>query len=132
MQINMTRVQQYEVVVMVVNYANPSHSARRQFSNSCRGFNCSCCDDPRPDFRRDGFGNCYDGCDSSFVYCLRKVDALDGSGCLGGGSILRSNTNYDDRSIDFSQNIVLGLHNPLVFPGLSDTWEVSIFPCRTS
>ena len=126
-QITMTRPPHYEIVVMVVNYTNPSHSARRQTSNSCRGSNCSCCDGSR-----DGSGNCTGGCDTSFVYCLRKVDTLDGSGCPGGVPILRSSTNYDDTFIDFSQNTVLGLKNPLVFQGLSDNWKVSITPCRTS
>ena len=122
----MTRVLQYEVVVMVDNYTNPSQSARRQTSNSCRGSNCSCCDSPE----RDGSGNCQNGCDSSFDYCLRKVDG--GAACSGhgGGTVLRSYTNFDDGSIDFSQNSVLNLNNPLVFQGLTDTWKVSIIPCR--
>ena len=126
-QITMTRLPHYEIVVVIANYTNPSRSARGQTSNTCRGSNCSCCDGSR-----DGSGNCSDGCDSSFVYCLREVDTLDGHGCPYGGTILISHPNYDDRPTDFSQNTVLGLDNPLVFQGLSDTWKVSIIPYRTS
>ena len=76
----------------------------------------------------DGFDSgsfdCY-RCDSFFTYCLRNVDTLT-AGCPEDVNIMRSGVNPDDAPIDFSQNTVLGLDNPLVFQGLSDNWNVSI------
>ena len=118
MQTTLTRLPQYEIVVMIDGYTNPYNA--RPISSSCSGSQCSriCCDG------HDGQGGCY-RCDSFFTYCLRNVDTLK-TDCPEGGTIMRSDVNPNDASVDFSQNTVLGLDNPLIFQGLTDTWNVSI------
>ena len=64
-------------------------------------------------------------CDSYFAYCLRNVGTLT-AGCPEDGNTMRSDTNTNNTFIDFSQNTVFGLDNPLVFHGLNGTWNVSI------
>ena len=116
MQITLTRLPHYNIVVMIGDYTNPHHS-RLSTCNFSRCFK-TCCDG------HDGSGRCYH-CDSFFTYCLRHVDTLTAD-CPEGGTIMRSDVNPNNKSIDFSQNTVLGLDNPLVFHGLNDTWNVSI------
>ena len=124
-QITSTRLPQYKISVMIGNYTNPMQSrilcvdAMQCINN----WSPQCCDG------HDGDGNCHHGCDSFFTYCLRNVDSLT-AGCPEGGNIMRSAINLNDASIDFSQNTVLGLHNPLVFQGLNGAWNVSISSCR--
>ena len=122
-QATSSRLAQYEIAVMIGGYINP-HQVR-QISNSSCNPSRSRCDNM-----------CYDGhagsevchrCDSFFTYCLRNVDtATLSAGCPEGGNILKSDINPNDTSIDFSQNPVLGLDNPLIFQGLDYTWNVSI------
>ena len=121
LQITLTRLPQYKIAVMISSYTNPLQA--RILCSSCMDDTPACCDG------HDGLGGCL-RCDSFFTYCLRNVDTLT-PGCPEGGTIMMSDVNPDDASIDFSQNTVLGLDNPIVFQGLSDTWNVSINPCRS-
>ena len=107
---------QYKTVVMISSYTNSDHSIQ-----NCGRFSCfrTCCDE------HDDSGTKCLGCDSFFTYCLRNVDTLT-PGCPEDGTIMMSDVNPDDAYIDFSMNTVLGLDNPLVFHGLTDTWNVSI------
>ena len=116
----LTGLPQYEIVVMIGGYTNPYHGRQSCSNSACLRV---CCDG------HDGSGNCH-RCDSFFIYCLRNFDTLTAD-CPEGGTVMRSNVNPDDASIDFSQNTVLGLDNPLVFQGINHTWNVSIIPCRS-
>ena len=76
----------------------------------------SCCD-------LAGDGLCaVSGCDNYFYYCLRSLGSGTGPGCRGGRT---SMVGYNDRPLNFSQPIVLGLFNPLPLPGLTTEWNVS-------
>ena len=123
MQITLTGLPQYEVEVTIDGYTNPNQ-ARPSCNHVTDCPYTSCC---------DGFNSmsfvCH-RCDSFFTYCLRSVDTLRDGCPEGGNNTIRSDVNPDDASIDFSQNTVLGLDNPLVFQGINDTWNVSIIPCR--
>ena len=120
MQITLSRLPQYKIEVMIDSYTNPYDRLP-----NCDGLRCFrvCCDG------HDGSGGCR-RCDSFFTYCLKDIDTLTPS-CPENGTIMMSDANPDDAYIDFSQNTVLGLNNPLVFQGLTDTWNVSIIPCRS-
>ena len=85
---------------------------------------CSSCDDTVCCDGHDGLGGCL-RCDSFFTYCLKNVDTRTDD-FPEDGTTMMSDVNPDDASIDFSQNTVLGLNNPIVFQGLNDTWNVSI------
>ena len=64
-------------------------------------------------------------CDTYFHYCLRSLGSQEGGECSYFGSVTSSAT-LDDRPIDFSQSTVLGLSNPLILPGLTNQWNVSL------
>ena len=119
MQLTLTKLPQYKVAILVGNYTNPHQN--RPYKSRCtngHGWIKSCCDG----FDGSSFTCCR--CDSFFMYCLRNVDTLT-AGCPESGTIMRSTVNLNDTSVDFSQNNVLGLDNPLIFQGLNDTWNVS-------
>ena len=110
--------------VRLLDYENPT-----QRCQGCRfldsGFR-SCCDD----FSRSD--RCTDGdreCDSYFTYCLRPFNFLDSQegGCsdLDSSERMTSSVNSNDRSIDFTQDIVLGLDNPFHLQGLTNDYTVS-------
>ena len=63
-------------------------------------------------------------CDSYFYYCLRALGS-EGGHCSYFGNVI-SNVNRNDAFIDFSQSMVLGLDNPLILPGLTNNWTVSL------
>ena len=109
----------YQVEVRLFNYSNPTGR---------------CCDCPRQNMVRsccDAFdiftGPCggVRGCDSFFLYCLRPLNSTVEGGCANFAK-KRSTVNMDDGPINFSQSTVLGLHNPLLLPGLTDAYTVSL------
>ena len=63
-------------------------------------------------------------CDSYFYYCLRALGSQGGS-CSYFGNMTSSSI-FNDASIDFSQSTVLDLDNPLLLPGLTNAWNVSL------
>ena len=63
-------------------------------------------------------------CDNVFHYCLRSISTSNSSNECSGGS--KSNINYNDAPLNFSQSMVLGLPNPLPLRGLTTEWTVSI------
>ena len=66
-------------------------------------------------------------CDSYFIYCLRPVNTSSiEEGCSGFENIM-SNSNRNDGPVNFQNNIVLGLPNPLLLPGLTDNYTVGEF-----
>ena len=123
MQITLTGIPQYEIAVTIDGYTNPQQTRCSNNMNICRHRHNECCDG-----FNSGTFEC-NRCDSFFTYCLRNFDTLT-TGCPEDGSTMRSDVNPNDASIDFSQNTVLGLDNPLVFQGINHTWNVSIGPCR--
>ena len=80
-------------------HGNPCHSPSGQLY---------CCDSFDTESCRGG-----KRCDSYFTYCLRPFgeSRLNTSRCSSAQII--SSTNYDDKSLDFSESQVLGLYNPL-------------------
>lgn len=70
-------------------------------------------------------------CDSYFSYFVRRLGSTEkGENCTLAGEASSSQKmslpNTDDASIDFSDAIILGLENPLVFSGLDDQWNVGL------
>ena len=63
-------------------------------------------------------------CDSYFYYCLRALGS-EGEDCSYFGNVT-SNVNCHDAFVDFSQSPVLGLDNPLILPGLTNNWNISM------
>ena len=83
----------------------------------------SCCDD----FSR--FSDC-DGnrrCDSYFIFCLRPLgserERYDCQTLYNDTKVTSANGN--DAPIDFTNEVVLGLENPFLLPGLTEEYEVS-------
>ena len=101
----------YQLEVTVFGYNNPN--GRCQNCGDLRG----CCDE-------FDITSCFgsDRCDSFFTYCLRTIGST-GRGCSYSGN-QRSDRNTDDRPLDFSQNMVLGLENPIILQGLTETYMV--------
>lgn len=64
-------------------------------------------------------------CDSYFSYCLRPIGS-EGDSCSYFGSRM-STANRDDEHVDFTQNTVLGLENPLQLQGLTANYAVRIY-----
>ena len=60
-------------------------------------------------------------CDSFFVYCLSDQRG----GCVF-DTERTSEANSNDRPLNFSQNSVLGLENPIVVSGTMDSYTVSV------
>ena len=115
----------YQVGVRLFNYSNPTGRCQECAVNQ-NGIH-SCCDS------QTEFGIC-DGrlrCDSFFIYCLRPLNTSYSSmkeGCLGFAN-MTSSFNRDDGPVDFENATVLGLPNPLLFAGLTDTYMVSEYFC---
>lgn len=66
-------------------------------------------------------------CDTYFLYCLLPINtntATYGRNPVPCTVIAQSESTVNDAPIDFSQSTVLGLSNPLIFSGISSTWEV--------
>lgn len=59
-------------------------------------------------------------CDSYFVYCIGDK----GGRCVP-GTKRRSGVNINDRPLDFTQTSVLGLENPIIISGATDSYTVS-------
>ena len=112
---------------MISNYTNPHQ--HKLWGSVCFSSSCEtdCCDG----FNQHSF-SCNDGCDSFFTCCLRNINTLT-AGCpdLDGNTTRSSAVNPNDAPIDFSQDTVLGLENPLIFQGINHTWNVSIIPYRS-
>ena len=94
------------------------------------------CYDPRRCVRNDGQHRCCDGndvipectgnyrCDSYFIYCLRSLGS-EGQGCRSNYERRISTHNQDDNTEpDVTQNMVLGLENPLILRGITDNYDV--------
>lgn len=112
--------------VNVFGYSNPTQTCQDcrdggQFANP------GCCDTHNRIICVES-----DRCDSYFFYCLRTIGS-SGRNCSYFGSRL-STVNYQDEAVDFSQNLVLGLENPLLLRGLTDTYHnaVSCIPVSVS
>lgn len=95
----------YIVEVRTLDYSN---SANRVLEGN------NCCDPPPSNSTNCG------KCDTFFFYCLKRVggteDCNNGQGSTG--------IAWDDAPIDFTQDTVLGLPNPLLLPGLTSKWKV--------
>ena len=97
----------YTVEVRTIGYSNPTN----------RLFRGNCCDPPILNDTVCG------KCDSTFFYCLKSFGGTED--CRGGqGSTLIA---MDGAPLDFSQNTVLGLPNPLPLSGLTTKWKVRDF-----
>ena len=104
--------------VRLLGYQNPTHTCQNcQLSNGQR----RCCDSSSDVTSECNLDN--RPCDSYFTYCLRPF-GCEGSSCSNCQK-MKSSVNYNDQSIDFSKNIVLGLDNPFRLPGLTDDYTVS-------
>ena len=83
----------------------------------------SCCDD----YGR--FSNCISDrrCDSYFIFCLRPFGSQrEEYDCQTFYNDTRmTSVNNNDGPIDFTNEIVLGLENPFLLPGLTEEYEVS-------
>ena len=101
-----TVIGDYTVEVRTHNYSNPGSLLAR---------NGACCDPLHMSCLN------FTGCDNYFYYCLRSLGS-NGTDCTGGRTSL---INYDDAPLNFSQDTVLGLPNPLPLPGLTKEWHVS-------
>lgn len=109
----------YVLQTQIHSFVNPD-----QESLHCNQSGCSvaCCD--------NGPGACGVGerrCDTFFIFCLRpfNTEGFAIGGCGSSGSVMQSNVNMDDASLDFSQSSFLGLSNPVRLPGLTNDWNVS-------
>ena len=109
----------YTLQAQLLGYDNPN---QLRF-NGCNNGGCftECC---------DGTGTCTNGfrrCDTFFIFCLRPFGSGNPLSCgSSSGSEMQSNVSIDaDATFDFSQSTFLGLSNPLVFQGLTNTWNVS-------
>lgn len=64
-------------------------------------------------------------CDSYFIYCLRPLNTSSiEEGCFGFEN-RTSDFNRNDGTLNFSNETVLGLPNPLLLPGLTEAYTVS-------
>ena len=108
----------YQLEVTVFDYNNPTGRCQECNSPFLDGI-LGCCDNL-------GSTSCAgrDLCDSSFTYCLRTIGST-GRGCSYFG-IRKSDSNTDDRPLDFSQSRVLGLENSVILQGLTNTYSVVI------
>ena len=66
-------------------------------------------------------------CDTYFFYCLRMLGSSSSDGVCNNanGQVSTSYAEPDGGEINFSQDMVLGLPNPLPLNGISNTWNVS-------
>lgn len=112
----------YQLEVTVFGYNNPT--------GRCQ--DCPLHDDTRACCDRFQTTECEgsDLCDSFFVYCLRTIGST-GRGCSYFGNQTSNFNRNDDGSINFSQNTVLGLENPIILQGLTDIYMVTSHYCIT-
>lgn len=106
----------YVLQVRTHSYSNPN--------NRCAFCGTSLCCDFNFDNDRGATCSGSENCDNFFYYCLRAFQST-GERCAGGQftpSFIR-----DGGPIDFNQDKVLGLANPLPLIGLSTAWSVSLF-----
>ena len=76
----------------------------------------------------DGSGTCTNGgrrCDTFFIFCLRPLGTLVFGCGFSSAIVIQSDVNENDAVINFSQSTILGLSNPINFPGLTNDWNVS-------
>ena len=101
----------YVVMVRTHSFSNPESLLA---NGTCCDFNV---------IGGDGESCAVPGCDTYFTYCLRRngVDQL----CR------ISQTNLNDRPLDFSQPAVLDLPNPVPLLGLTTEWIPNV-SCNTS
>ena len=64
------------------------------------------------------------GCDNVFYYCLRSLGSSNLREDCDGRRMI-SEINFNDSQLNFSNDTVLGLLNPLPLPGLTRVWSVS-------
>lgn len=109
----------YIVQVTVYSYSNP-----RDFCATCTptGGGQGCCDNPSC----SGTG---DTCDTTFFYCLRSLSApqpfMGSSYCSPVNPGIRTiSSQMDSNNVDFSQDMVLGLSNPLPIGGIANSYMV--------
>ena len=104
----------YQLEVTVFGYNNPTGRCQ-----GCprRSGTRACCDD----FDSISCSGS-DHCDSRFTYCLQTLGSTD-SDCSYFGT-RTSTINVADGPLNFSQNRVLGLENPLILQGLTNTYMV--------
>ena len=105
----------YQLEVTVFGYNNPTGRCQDciEEDDDIRG----CCDDFE-NTRCSGS----ELCDSFFTYCLRTIGST-GRGCSYFGNQI-SGVNSDDGPLNFSQSTVLGLTNPIILQGLTNTYTV--------
>ena len=92
------------------------------------------CYDPGECVRNDGQHRCCDEnrvsgctggrrCDSYFIYCLRPLGS-EGEGCSDYEPRMSTHNQDDDDPIDVTQSMVLGLENPLILQGITESYDV--------
>ena len=108
----------YLVEVKVFGYDNPTGTCQA-FRDSNGPGKHGCCDNPNGESPCNGRQ-----CDSYFTYCLRPLGS-EGDGCSNYVSKM-SGINWNDGFINFNESPVLGLENPLLLPGLTDNYSVSV------
>ena len=103
----------YILEVRTHSYSNPTN-----WCFGC-GANQGCCDNFNV-FECTGDLRC----DNYFYYCLRTIFSSRFVNNCDNGRFSNS-SEPDGETINFSQDVVLGLANPLPLNGLSDAWNVS-------
>ena len=102
----------YQLEVTVFGYNNPTGRCEE-----CTWEQNACCDSSATDCNGDNL------CDSYFIYSVQRP--LGGTDRDCSYSINQtSNINHNDAPLDFSQSPVLGLENPVILQGLTDTYMV--------
>ena len=103
--------------VRLLGYQNPTQTRFRDSGER------RCCDGGDSSGCTEGFRRC----DSRFTYCLRAFgnQSSQEGGCSDPNERMRSGPNWDDGSINFTQDKVLGLDNPFHLQGLSNNYTVS-------
>ena len=112
----------YQLEVRLNRYVNQEGKCIGRCPRDPSNTTHSCCDD----FRR--FSNCGGDrrCDSYFFFCLRPFGSerqrYDCQSFYNDTKM--TSVNDDDRPIDFTSEMVLGLENPFLLPGLTEEYEV--------
>lgn len=113
----------YLVQMRLNGYSNPTGKCGHGDCRTSSG-QLHCCDNPYN--TRSCKNN--ERCDSYFKYCLKPFDEvrLNQSRCLTNQkSATTLGYNHNDGPLNFSQNTVLGLDNPLNLTSLEDAYNVS-------
>ena len=111
----------YVVEVQLFDYNNPTGTCQGCPPPPGSDGRHSCCDDLNS-FDQCDRGSRFRLCDSYFIYCLRPLGS-DGEGCSNYRNRTSTGNDQDDPQLDFSQSVVLGLENPLVLEGSTETYE---------